>query len=63
MALTTSDCDAMRIHEHRMALITSGCAPSTAGSPSGAAAVYAGLAKVYGTRSRQRDCHLVAPPL
>ena len=27
MALITSDCDAMRIHAHQMALITSGCAP------------------------------------
>ena len=27
LALITSDCDAMRIHEHRMALITSDCVP------------------------------------
>ena len=27
MALVTSDCGAMCIHDHQMALITSGCAP------------------------------------
>ena len=27
MALITSDCDAMRVHEHQMALNTSACAP------------------------------------
>ena len=27
MALINSDCDAMRIHEHQMALITSECTP------------------------------------
>ena len=32
MALITSDCDAMRIHEHQMALITSDCAPCSSQS-------------------------------
>ena len=38
MAPITSDCDAMRTHEHQTALITSECAPVTAAVAPGPAA-------------------------